>query len=121
MAIVSVIPWLVGFVGQVSGGFVSDLVYKKTGRLMLARIVVIVVCLFESAIGGILGGLANSATNAVILMSLTIFCQYVITSHYGTIIQDVARGKKVGGVGGFVHFLSNLAWTVGPAATEFIV
>ncbi|MBU2702778.1 ACS family hexuronate transporter-like MFS transporter [Sporomusaceae bacterium BoRhaA] len=121
MALVSAIPWLIGFIGQVGGGFISDLVYKKTGNLMFSRKVVIVVCLLGSALGVSLGGLATSTVSAVLLMSLTIFCQYLTTSNYWAIIQDTVRGENVGGVGGFVHFLSNLAGIVGPALTGILV
>ncbi|MDU2063507.1 MAG: MFS transporter [Sporomusaceae bacterium] len=121
MAIVSVIPWLIGFIGQVGGGFVSDAVYRKTGKLMFSRKVVIVSCLIGSAIGVSLGGMATTAFGAVALMSLTIFCQYLTTSNYWAIIQDTVKGENVGGVGGFVHFLSNLAGIVGPAVTGYIV
>lgn len=121
MAIVSVIPWLVGFIGQVGGGFVSDLVFKKTGNLMFSRKVVIVVCLLGSGLGVSLGGLATSTTSAVVLMSISIFFQYLTSANYWAIIQDTVRGENVGGVGGFVHFLSNLAGVVGPAATGFLV
>ncbi|WP_427112892.1 MFS transporter [Megasphaera sueciensis] len=121
MAIVSAIPWLVGFFGQVGGGFISDFVYKKTGRLMFSRKLVIVVCLFGAALGVCTSTLANSVTIAVWLMSLTIFCQYLTTSNYWAIIQDAVQGKNVGGVGGFVHCISNLAGIIGPAATGFIV
>lgn len=121
MAIVSAIPWLVGFAGQVGGGYVSDLVYRKTGKLMFSRKIVIVTCLFGSAIGVSLGGLATSVISAVILMSVTIFFMYLTTSNYWAIIQDTVPSANVGGVGGFVHFLSNLAGMVGPAVTGLLV
>lgn len=121
MAIVSAIPWLVGFIGQVGGGFVSDLVYRKTGNLMFSRKIVIVTCLFGSAIGVSLGGLATSTVSAVSLMSVTIFFMYLTTSNYWAIIQDTVPSENVGGVGGFVHFLSNLAGMIGPAVTGLLV
>jgi ACS family hexuronate transporter-like MFS transporter len=31
------------------------------------------------------------------------------------------RGENVGGVGGFIHFLANLAGIIGPAVTGYIV
>jgi len=88
---------------------------------MFSRKLVIVVCLFGAALGVCTSTLANSVTIAVWLMSLTIFCQYLTTSNYWAIIQDAVQGKNVGGVGGFVHCISNLAGIIGPAATGFIV
>ncbi len=121
MAIVSAIPWLVGFIGQVGGGFVSDFVYRKTGNLMFSRKIVIVVSLIFAAIGVSLGGLTHSATSAVALMSITIFFMYLTTANYWAIIQDTVRGENVGAVGGFVHLLSNLAGIIGPVVTGFLV
>jgi ACS family hexuronate transporter-like MFS transporter len=121
MAIVSAIPWLVGFVRQVGGGFVSDFVYRKTGNLMFARKIVIVTSLIFAAIGVSFGGVAHSATSAVVLMSITIFFMYLTTANYWAIIQDTVRGENVGAVGGFVHLLSNLAGIIGPVATGFLV
>jgi len=121
MAIVSAIPWLVGFIGQVGGGFVSDFVYRKTGNLMFSRKIVIITSLVFAAIGVSLGGFAHSSTSAVALMSITIFFMYLTTSNYWAIIQDTVCGENVGAVGGFVHLLSNLAGMIGPVATGFLV
>lgn len=121
MAIVSVIPWLVGFLGQVGGGFISDMVFKRTGNLMFARKVVIVGSLLASALGVGLSGMATTVTSVVALMSVSIFFQYLTTANFWAVIQDTVRGENVGGVGGFVHFLSNLSGIVGPAATGFLV
>ncbi|MGO1172569.1 MAG: MFS transporter, partial [Serratia liquefaciens] len=37
MSIASSIPWLLGSVGMVMGGAVSDYIYKKSGRLLFSR------------------------------------------------------------------------------------
>jgi len=121
MAIVSVIPWLVGFLGQVSGGFISDMVFKKTGNLMFSRKIVIIVSLLASAVGVGLSGMTTSVTSVVALMSVSIFFQYLTTANFWAVIQDTVRGENVGGVGGFVHFLSNLSGIIGPAATGYLV
>lgn len=121
MAIVSVIPWLVGFLGQVGGGFISDMVYKKTGNLMFSRKIVIVISLLASALGVGLSGMVTSVTSVVALMSVSIFFQYLTTANFWAVIQDTVRGENVGGVGGFVHFLSNLSGIIGPTATGYMV
>lgn len=121
MAIVSVIPWLVGFLGQVGGGFISDMVYKKTGNLTFSRKIVIVVSLFAAALGVGLSGFVTSVTGVVALMSVSIFFQYLTTANFWAIIQDTVRGEKVGAVGGFVHFLSNLSGIIGPTVTGYLV
>ena len=47
MSVVTVIPWVLGFIGLASGGMVSDFVYKKVGKALFARKVVLVSCLFH--------------------------------------------------------------------------
>jgi ACS family hexuronate transporter-like MFS transporter len=54
-------------------------------------------------------------------MSLGIFCAYLATPCYWAIIQDSVKSNSVGRVGGFVHFLSNLAGIFAPSITGFIV
>lgn len=48
MSVVAAIPWLMGFVGYILGGAVSDWVLKVTGRAVFARKVVLVVCLLAA-------------------------------------------------------------------------
>ncbi len=119
--IITMIPWLIGFIGQVGGGFLSDYLYLKIGNMLLARKLVIVPCLIASAASVALCGMTRSAYMAVILISLGVFFMYATISNYWAIIQDTVRSENVGGVGGFVHFLSNIAGIVGPSATGFLV
>lgn len=121
MSIVTMIPWLIGFVGMAGGGFASDYIYQKIGNLMLSRKLVIVTCLIGSSVSVGFCGLTTSATAAVTLMSIGVFFMYATISSYWAIIQDTVRSENVGGVGGFVHFLSNIAGIVGPSATGFLV
>jgi ACS family hexuronate transporter-like MFS transporter len=121
MSIVTMIPWLIGAIGQAGGGFVSDYFYKITGNLMRSRKLVIVPCLIGSAISVGFCGVTKSASAAVVLMSIGVFFMYATISSYWAIIQDTVRSENVGGVGGFVHFLSNIAGIIGPSATGFLV
>jgi ACS family hexuronate transporter-like MFS transporter len=54
-------------------------------------------------------------------MSIGLFFMYATISSYWAIIQDTVRSENVGGVGGFVHFLSNISGIIGPTATGFMV
>jgi ACS family hexuronate transporter-like MFS transporter len=121
MSIVTMIPWLIGVIGQAGGGFISDYLYQKTGNLMRSRKLVIVPCLIASAISVAFCGFTKSAPVAVVLISIGVFFMYATISSYWAIIQDTVRSENVGGVGGFVHFLSNIAGIVGPSATGFLV
>ncbi|QDR81997.1 MFS transporter [Sporomusa termitida] len=121
MAIVSVIPWLFGALGYGLGGFISDYLVKKLGKLVLARKLVISVCLAGAAVSIGLCGLVSTATAAVALMSCGIFFAYLATPSYWAIIQDSVQSDSVGRVGGFVHFLSNTAGIFAPSVTGYIV
>jgi MFS transporter, ACS family, hexuronate transporter len=63
----------------------------------------------------------QTTQGAVALMSISIFFLYVTGSVYWAVIQDIVRRENVGGVGGFVHLLANLAGVIGPAVTGFII
>jgi sugar phosphate permease len=116
MSIATVIPWVLGFVGLASGGFLSDWLFKVTGKALLARKIVLVSCLLIAFAGAV-----STVESAVGLMSTSIFFLYLTGHAYWAIIQDTVRGENVGSVGGFVHFLANLAGIIGPTVTGFMV
>jgi ACS family hexuronate transporter-like MFS transporter len=121
MSIVTTLPWFMGFIGLASGGFISDFVFKKTGKLMFSRKIVLVVGLGATAVCVALTGFAETVEWAVGLMSVAIFTLYLTGSTYWALIQDTVSGENVGGVSGFVHFLANLSGVIGPAVTGYIV
>jgi ACS family hexuronate transporter-like MFS transporter len=121
MSIVTTLPWFMGFIGLASGGFISDFVFRKTGKLMFSRKIILVVGLGATAVCVALTGFADSVEWAVGLMSVAIFTLYLTGSTYWALIQDTVSGENVGGVSGFVHFLANLSGVIGPAVTGYIV
>ncbi|WP_419881973.1 MFS transporter [Peribacillus sp. B-H-3] len=123
MSIITVIPWIFGFIGLAAGGFVSDYVFKKFARkgVLFSRKVVLVSCLFTSAVCIGLAGLVTTTTSAVVLVALSVFFLYLTGAIYWAIIQDVVDQNNVGSVGGFMHFLANTAGIIGPTVTGFIV
>lgn len=121
MSFVTMIPWLVGFVGLAAGGPVSDLLFRLTGNALLARKSVLIFCLLASAIGIALAGLAESAVTAVALMSASVFFMYMTGNTYWAIILDTVEQGRVGGVSGFIHFVANCGGIVAPLVTGFIV
>lgn len=44
MSLVGVLPWVAGTLGYVSGGFIIDFIYRKTGKQLFSRKVVLVTC-----------------------------------------------------------------------------
>lgn len=121
MSLATVIPWVVGFVGLASGGFLSDSLYRLTGNAVFARKLVLVTCLLASAIGIVFAGMVASVTGAVTLMAVSIFFMYLTGNTYFALVLDTVESARVGGVSGFVHFIANCGGIVAPLVTGFIV
>lgn len=121
MSLATVLPWMLGFIGLALGGVVSDAVFRRTGRALFARKLVLTVCLALSALCVALAGFVTTAAGALVLMACAVFFLYLTGSTYWAILQDTVRGETIGGVGGFVHAVANCAGIVGPAVTGFIV
>jgi sugar phosphate permease len=121
MSVVSSIPWLMGFVGYLLGGAISDYVLKVTGRPIFARKLVLVVCLLAAAVCVAIAGYADSVWSAATLMGSSILFLYMSANSYWALILNMVPGEKVGAVGGYVHMFGNFAGIAAPAVTGFIV
>ncbi len=121
MSIATVLPWVLGFCGLAAGGALSDAVFRRTGRALHARKLVLTVCLSLAAVSVALAGLVTTVGSALLLMSAAVFFLYLTGSTYWAILQDTVRGENIGGVGGFIHMMANCAGIIGPAVTGFIV
>jgi MFS transporter, ACS family, hexuronate transporter len=121
MSIVTVIPWILGCVGLIGGGFLSDAIYRRTGDALFSRKVILTVCLGVAALSIILAGLMTTAASAVALVAVAVCALYLTGSIYWAIVQDTVPAEHVGGVGGFVHGLANTAGIIGPAVTGYLV
>ena len=106
---------------MVGGGFLSDRLFRRTGHSVLARKIVLVGALSLAALAVILASGATSLTGAIILIALANLFLLMAPQNCWVLIQEMVPVSRVGGVGGFVHFLSNTAGIFGPALTGFIV
>jgi ACS family hexuronate transporter-like MFS transporter len=121
MSFATTIPWLLGFVGLAAGGPLCDLIFRMTGNPILARKLVLVVCLLIAAGCIALAGTVDTVTAAVGLMAVSVFFMYLTGNTYWAIILDTVEQDRVGGVSGFVHFIANCGGIVAPLVTGFIV
>lgn len=123
MSVVTVIPWILGFLGLALGGIVSDFFYKKFIKKgpLFSRKLVLVTCLFLSAVCIGFAGVVTTTVGAVTLVALSVFFLYLTGAIYWAIINDVVDQSNVGSVGGFMHFLANIAGIIGPTLTGYIV
>ncbi|MEH3147394.1 MAG: MFS transporter [Methylobacterium frigidaeris] len=121
MSIVTVIPWILGCLGLIGGGLLSDALYRRTGDALFSRKAILASCLGVAAVSIIVAGFMTTAFSAVALVALAVFALYLTGSIYWAIIQDTVPAAHVGGVGGFVHGLANTAGIIGPAVTGYMV
>lgn len=123
MSLITVIPWVLGFLGLAMSGIVSDFVYKHTVQkgVLFSRKVVLVVCLFLSAVCIGISGIVTTTAGAVTLVALSVLFLYLTGAIYWAIVQDVVDSNNVGSVGGFMHLLANTAGIIGPTITGYII
>lgn len=121
MSLASVLPWVLGFVGLALSGILSDAIFRRTGRALQARKLVLCVCLGIAGVSVALAGLVETTGSALALMSCAVFFLYLTGGTYWAIIQDTVPGARIGSVGGFVHALANCAGIIGPTVTGLLV
>ncbi|MGI3901910.1 MAG: MFS transporter [Janthinobacterium lividum] len=121
MSLASVLPWLLGFVGLALSGILTDAIYRRTGRALEARKLVLCVCLGIAGVSVALAGLVETTGGALALMSCAVFFLYLTGGTYWAIIQDTVPSARIGSVGGFVHALANCAGIIGPTVTGLLV
>jgi MFS family permease len=107
--------------GLVAGGYVCDWLVKKTGRPIYSRKLLLITSLGAGAACIAVTGLVTGLTSAVALMAIAVFFMYASFNTYFAIVLDTVEKRRVGAVGGFVHFIANLAGIVAPALTGFLV
>jgi ACS family hexuronate transporter-like MFS transporter len=121
MSIITSIPWICGAIGYFGGGLVGDFIYKRMDDPVKARKIVATLPLALSGVAVLSITSATSLTSAVALIAgallfLTASCQSI-----WAIQHEIVPLRRQGGVGGFIHFLSNLSGIIGPALTGFLI
>ncbi|HEY4250913.1 MAG TPA: MFS transporter [Roseomonas sp.] len=121
MAVAAMLPWIGGFVGYIGGGWLADIVYRRSADKLAARkmfivtpMLIVCVCLvallFVSGVG-----------QAVALLSVALLTMTLATQAVWASVSEVVPFYRVGGAGGFIHFLANLSGVLSPAITGFVV
>ena len=100
MSFVAAIPWACGFIGYVGGGIVADYAYRHLPDRLAVRKLTTIVPLALAA--------------AVMLLTSSVQSCWAP-------IHELVPETQVGGVSGFIHFLSNISGIIGPIATGFAV
>lgn len=121
MSFATIVPWVVGTFGFVFGGHIADIVLKKTGNPYLTRKLITVVSCLVVAVCVVLAGLVETLGSALALTGVALFAVYVATPNFWGIIQDNVSGKRMGLVGGFIHFIANCSGVLAPFITGLII
>jgi ACS family hexuronate transporter-like MFS transporter len=118
MSYVVAIPWACGFVGYIGGGALADLVYRRSSDRLRARKLATSIPL---ALALIAIDLAPYALTAVTSIALAVMLLTSSMQSCWATVHELVPESRVGGVGGFVHVLSNVSGVIGPTATGFAV
>ncbi|MFJ4256345.1 MFS transporter [Pseudomonas monteilii] len=121
MSVITALPWLVGTFGFIGGGLLIDWVFKRTGRRLFSRKVVLVSCLLVAAACIGLTGQLDSVTSTVAVMTAAVGFLMLSAPAYWSMIQDAVPDHQVGTAGGFMHGLANLSGIVAPTVTGLII
>ena len=121
MSIITSIPWICGAIGYFGGGLAGDFIYKRMDDPVQARKIVATLPLALSGVAVLSITAATTLPAAVALIAgallfLTASCQSI-----WAIQHEIVPLHRQGGVGGFIHFLSNLSGIIGPALTGFLI
>jgi ACS family D-galactonate transporter-like MFS transporter len=115
----AVLPYIAASVGVLLGGYVSDLLVRRTGSATIGRKLPIVVgLLLASTI--VLANFVESNAMVIAIMSVAFFGQGMVNLGW-TLISDIAPKQFIGLTGGVFNLCANLAGIVTPLVVGFIL
>jgi ACS family D-galactonate transporter-like MFS transporter len=115
----AVMPYIAASVGVLLGGYISDLLIRRTGSANIGRKLPIVTgLLLASTI--ILANYVESNAMVIAIMSVAFFGQGMVNLGW-TLISDVAPKPLIGLTGGLFNLCANLAGIVTPLVVGFVV
>jgi ACS family D-galactonate transporter-like MFS transporter len=120
LALFTTLPLMAGVVGDTLGGVVSDIVYKNTGNLKLARRSLLVI-----GLGGALAFIVpaiytKTPLTAVILLSAAFFFLELTNAVLWSLPIDIA-GKFAGTAGGMMNTGFGVAGMISPAVFGLLI
>lgn len=112
-------PYIAASIGVLCGGFLSDLLIKRTGSALLGRKLPIVVGLLLASTM-MAAGFVNSNAVVIAIASLAFFGQGMVNLGW-TLVSDVAPKPLLGVTGGAFNFVGNIAGIVTPIVVGLVV
>jgi len=110
---VGMIPWVGACFTVLLGGRISDWLYKRTGKLTIARSWFAVVSLLLTTLCFLLVSQAQSVVAVIALMTLGNALNALPNSVYWAVVIDTAP-SRVGTYSGIMHFLANTGSVLAP-------
>jgi sugar phosphate permease len=107
------LPLLVGMVGDIVGGSLTDAVYRRTGKLKFARRVVAAPARLVSGACLIPAAMTHSAWTAILCLTASLFFLELVISPAWAVPMDVG-GEYSGTVSGVMNMAGALAASLSP-------
>jgi len=120
MGIFASLPLLAGTIGDTLGGWLSDKIWKKTGRGKFSRRVVAMTGLLVAAVFMIPGALTDSANMAVFFLACSLFGLEMAVGVYWAVCLDVGH-EYAGTVSGMMNCIGNIGSFGSPLVFGMIV
>ena len=120
MGIFASLPLAAGVIGDICGGWFSDEIIKRTGRIKFARKVVAVSGFFIAAIVCPIAVLEPDPYISAALFCLAVFGLELVVGNAWAVSLDVG-GNFAGSVSSVMNTLGNIGGTIMAAATGYIV
>jgi ACS family D-galactonate transporter-like MFS transporter len=120
MGLMAALPLLAGVVGDTLGGVVSDAIYKRTGRLALARRALLLVGLLGALVFMVPAITTTSAIAAVWGLSLAFFFLELTNAVLWTLPLDIA-GDFAGTAGGIMNTGFGVAGMISPVVFGWLI
>jgi len=121
MSLVTSIPWICGAIGYFGGGLIGDFIYRRMDDPVKARKLVATIPLALSGVAVASITSAGSLPVAVALIAAALLLLTGSCQSIWAIQHEIIPLARQGGVGGFIHFLSNLSGIIGPALTGVLI
>ena len=120
MGLFASLPLLAGTVGDTLGGWLSDLIWKRTNSGKFARRVVAIAGSLVSAVFLIPAAMTDSANLAVFLLACSLFGMEMSVGVYWAVCLDVGH-EYAGTVSGMMNSIGNLGSALSPIVFGLIV
>ena len=114
------LPLFAGLIGDLVGGALTDAVYRKTGKLKLARRMIAAPAMLASAVCLIPAAVTHHVATAVFCLTASLFFLEVVIGPAWAVPMDVG-GEYSGTVTGVMNMAGSLAASLSPIVFGFLV